>query len=303
MPGFDFPYSPQFTSLIGYDQVTANVTITSTTQSAGTSVIAGSPYYFDGTPVIAEFFCPLCVPGAGASGGGNFTYACLFEGSTEIAALCAFDTEGTSVATNAGGAMVGKIRFTPTQGIHTYSVTAFRGGTANTTLRCGAGGTGNLGPMYLRFDKDLMASTGPVVLPGAEIGYDQITTGVSVSSSTEATGTTVINCSPYVFDGQPVWAEFFTPVFFYPGGTSIGAAVGLFEGATQISRFLTISDTAGGLNGFYWPAQGRFKFTPTAGTHTYTVTSWRAGTGNTNIGAGPLGTAGTSPCYCRFVKV
>ena len=135
-------------SEIGYDQVTSNVSVTSTTESAGTTVISCAAHTFDGGPVMAEFFCPQA---SRSSANASNVAVCLFEGTTEIAQMCRENSDATG---GGGGAcpLIGRYRFTPSAGSHTYTVTAFEGG-GTATLRAGAGGTAALAPMYIRFTK------------------------------------------------------------------------------------------------------------------------------------------------------
>lgn len=131
---------------IGYDQITGNVTVSSTTEASGTSVIAGSSHTFDGSPVIATFYC-AGVDVAGSSGAEVVVN--LFESSTQIGRLGLFQSAG------AGGLITGATltyRFTPSAGAHTYSVTAYEFGGAGVIL-AGSGGAGGYLPTYLRFTK------------------------------------------------------------------------------------------------------------------------------------------------------
>ncbi len=128
-------------------------------------------------------------------------------------------------------------------------------------------------------------------LPGYEIGYDQITGNVTVSSATEATGTTIITCAAHVFDGSPVIAEFFCAVISPGSGDFV--LVSLFEGSTQIARFCRVASTD--------PGMGKVRFTPSAASHTYTVTGFRS-TNNGTINAGAAGTAVYPPTFIRFTK-
>ncbi len=129
--------------------------------------------------------------------------------------------------------------------------------------------------------------------PGYEIGYDQITGNVTVSATTEASGTTVISCAAHTFDGSPVLAE------FYCNALSVGdfVIVSLFESTTQIGRF---TQSATGVSAF--AAHGAIRFTPSAASHTYTVTAYR-GSSNGTVNAGAGGTAVYSPTFVRFTKV
>lgn len=139
---------------------------------------------------------------------------------------------------------------------------------------------------------------------GREIGYAQITSTVNVVSTTEATGTTIISPGAFTFDGAPVICELFGYAVT-PAAATATITVSLFEGATQITR-LALLEFFGGSAGsqevlsFY----ARYRFTPTAGPHTYTVTAFVNGVGGIpNITAGSGGTAGNPPAFVRFTKV
>lgn len=131
---------------IGYDQVTGNVTVSSTTEATGTAVISAAAHVFDGSAVMAEFFSEFVNP---ASAAAAFIVICLFEGTTQIGRLGAVIN---SAANTMGASVCGRLRFTPTAAPHTYSVTAYQGG-GNGVIIAGAGGTGVAAPAFLRFTK------------------------------------------------------------------------------------------------------------------------------------------------------
>ena len=150
--------------------------------------------------------------------------------------------------------------------------------------------------------------------PGFEIGYDQITSSVFVTSTTEATGTTLITCAAHTFDGGPVICTFSADRANLPQKDGAGnpnfLVVSLFEGATQITRLsfaLIAQNITSGAGLFVTqqvPLVGAYRFTPTAGSHTYTITahvSFNVGSPNVQAGAG--GTATDAPCFVRFTKV
>lgn len=146
---------------------------------------------------------------------------------------------------------------------------------------------------------------------GKEIAYSQITASVNVASTTEATGTTIISPGAVVFDGAPVICEFFACRIATPDVTVINTSnfvvVSLFEGATQISRlaFIFINENigAGGV-ALQAPVYGALRFTPTAASHTYTITAFASSaTGPPSVFAGAGGTATDSPAFVRFTKV
>lgn len=133
---------------------------------------------------------------------------------------------------------------------------------------------------------------------GLEFGYDQITANVSVVSTTEATGTTIITCGAHTFDGSAVLATFFAPCLVPP--TSINMVICLFEGATEIGRLCTVQSSTAPTGP---PGIGMIRFTPTAASHTYTVTGFLTGAGSGTVVCGAGGTAVNSPAFIRFTKV
>lgn len=146
-------------------------------------------------------------------------------------------------------------------------------------------------------------SSGGATVQGFEIGYDQITSPVNIASTTEATGTTIITCGAHTFDGAAVLATFFAP--YIENGTAAAASVTvcLFESSTQITRLCTLVLASGTLQEAYSPC-AVYRFTPTAGSHTYTVTAFaNSTTGTPSVGAGAGGTAAHAPAFIRFTKV
>jgi len=139
-----------------------------------------------------------------------------------------------------------------------------------------------------------------VLPPGYEVGYDQITANVTVSSTTEATGTSVIVGSSYQFDGAAVIAEFFSSFVTTAAVVNGIVIVSLFEGATQIGRLAVVQDVAASLLGV--PVYGRYRITPSVGAHTYSVTAFQIN-GNGAVQAGSGGVAGLPPAFLRFTKV
>jgi len=163
-----------------------------------------------------------------------------------------------------------------------------------TAIQFGDGlGVTDLGSGTIRVDAN--------AAPGAltEIGYDQITTSVNVTATSEAAGTPVISCAPHVFDGTPVIFEFFSTSVQPAAAVQAWGALMLFEGLTEIGQIAFIRNPAAALSNT--PVYARVRFTPTAGTHTYTVTGIQSG-GAMSVAAGPGGTATGAPAYVRFSK-
>lgn len=136
--------------------------------------------------------------------------------------------------------------------------------------------------------------------------YDQITSPVSVTSTTEASGTTVISCAAHTFDGNPVVAEFFAPYVDISNGNAQGIAINicLFEGSTEIGRLLQVQNPTNptSFSGFRLPIIGKLRFTPSAASHTYTVTAFLNFSSTQTVGAGAGGTAAFVPAYIRFMS-
>ena len=138
--------------------------------------------------------------------------------------------------------------------------------------------------------------------PGYEIGYDQITSPVDITSTTEASPTTVIAGSEHAFDGSPVIAEFFSPSVNPPTVASSALVIMLFEGSTEIGRLADIRSASTNFNA--GPVASRYRFNPSAGNHTYSIAAIVGSvTGTPAIVAGAGGTADYLPAYLRFTKV
>ena len=139
--------------------------------------------------------------------------------------------------------------------------------------------------------------------PGFEINYTQITGNVNVVSTTEATGTTIISPGAITFDGTAVIVEFWAiEIDTSTVGVDQSVTVSLFESATQITRLysgFTQATASARSTGCY----GKFRFTPTAASHTYTITAFASDvTGTPKVVAGSGGTGGKPPAFVRFTK-
>lgn len=141
---------------------------------------------------------------------------------------------------------------------------------------------------------------------GSEINYTQITTTANVTDTSEATATALISPGAITFDGQPVLVQtFVTMILGTATNTTDLITVSLFEGATQITRLgvFTFQDLASSQQ-FQLSLTFLYRFTPTAGSHTYKVTAFtNSTTGTPRILAGSGGTAGYPPSFVRFTKV
>lgn len=149
----------------------------------------------------------------------------------------------------------------------------------------------------------VLGGTGPsyALPPGYEIGYDQITAGVTVTSTTEATPTTLISCAAHTFDGGAVLLTVYFPFVAMNTASSDTLVITLFESTTEITRLATVNNP-NTTNTIDMPVCAQFRFTPTAAAHTYTIAAHKSG-GTASVGAGSGSGAASPPAFARFVKV
>lgn len=139
---------------------------------------------------------------------------------------------------------------------------------------------------------------------GFEIAYAQVTSNKAITDTLEATGTALITIGPATFDGAPVLLEFFTVDLQSPTN-AVGdvTVITLFEGATEITR-LAIGRCYQTVSPNIFTVCAHYRFTPTAGSHTYKVCGFVTNTvGTPVISAGNGGVAGAPPAFVRITKV
>jgi hypothetical protein len=127
---------------IAYDAITSAVTITGTAASVATTIITGTQHTYDGAPVIAEFCATAILTAAVAS---SLVQIAIFEGSTQVSSLIAQAMPSSAAAIRVP--CIGKARFTPSAGLHTYSVAAWNA-SSGSAIEAGSGAAA-----YLRITK------------------------------------------------------------------------------------------------------------------------------------------------------
>ena len=138
--------------------------------------------------------------------------------------------------------------------------------------------------------------------PGYEIGYNQITTGVNVTSTNSASPTSIIAGSSYTFDGNPVLAHLYTGDAQLPQVSGGFLVIGLGESGSYIST--AFAQPPAGTNQARFPMSLFFRFTPSAAAHTYQFLAHAsATTGTPAVGAGSGTAAGRVPAFIRFTKI
>ena len=127
------------------------------------------------------------------------------------------------------------------------------------------------------------------------LAYNELTTNVSVTATSEATANTIVTASAITVDGKtPITITAFTPV------TSVGAGstltVCLYDGSSSIG-FLGYFNPSGVV--FYLPQSFLRRFTPSAGTHTYSIRAFIDG-GTGTIGGGSGGAGANVPAFIKI---
>lgn len=139
--------------------------------------------------------------------------------------------------------------------------------------------------------------------PGAELDYVEVTTGKSITATTEATADVVVTSNSVTFDGTACWFEFYCPnvapaatagafllVLLFDNTASTSASVGRLANCTPET-----SATGTG------PILVKRKLTPSAGARTYSVRAiTSSGTGALTSGAG--GATAYMPGFLRITK-
>lgn len=141
--------------------------------------------------------------------------------------------------------------------------------------------------------------------PGYQLDYVEITSSVTIAATTDGNnqGTAVIDGNAVTFDGSTVvFIEFFTPfVSMTPGAAGRTAYINLYDGTTDLGRFLEVDGPVNAVNsraGQYF----RRRITPSAAAHTYHVRAWKDAAGDTaSVLAGAGGASTVGPAYYRIV--
>jgi len=132
---------------------------------------------------------------------------------------------------------------------------------------------------------------------GTELDYVQITAGVNVTATSDATANTIITGNAVTYSGtQRIKIEFWSQDVTVPSGNAV--TVVLYDGATDLGRFGTSANHTGTSNDqvFY---SASF-FTPSAGAHTFTIRAWIFAAGTGVIGAGAGGAGVNLPAWYRI---
>jgi hypothetical protein len=128
-----------------YNEFTATVVCSATTEGTATTIVTASAFTFDGaTPVIVEFFCPSV-----ATGTTSPAFIILSDGGTSLG-----NVASTSISALTIGPFYSRRRLIPSNASHTYSIRVYVTGSNNATnVQAGVGGPGVTLPGFIRISK------------------------------------------------------------------------------------------------------------------------------------------------------
>lgn len=134
--------------------------------------------------------------------------------------------------------------------------------------------------------------------PGTELAYNEFTSNVSITATTEATANTVVAASAVAFDGATrVRVEFYAVLLHPPVGQSI--VIVLYDGSSSIG-VLGQASNATAVAVDQGAMEARF-LTPSNASHTYSVRAYvTSGTGTVYSGAAGAGVY--VPGYIRITR-
>lgn len=149
---------------LAYGTLINNTSVLVATEAAAQTLITLPSIVSDGSPIIIEFFCPAAYPSAGVL---SSIFVSLWEGSTNITRLCQVGNE--TATSNLVVPLKAQYEFTPTPGVHTYTIKA----NANTGVWSVLGNVGGVGaypPIFARITRADWAVYNPGAVPKMTTG-------------------------------------------------------------------------------------------------------------------------------------
>jgi hypothetical protein len=134
--------------------------------------------------------------------------------------------------------------------------------------------------------------------PGTELAYNQITAGVNITATVEATAQPVITGSSRTYDGSPILIEINLPSYSTVLGQFL--VLNLWDGATDLGRFGSSSSPVAG--SIYNSAALVRRVVPSVGSHAYSLYAWNTAAGTANLQCGPGGAGTYPPAFIRVTR-
>ena len=171
---------------------------------------------------------------------------------------------------------------------------------ADTASRLAVGSNGQV------LTADSTQSTGVKWASGGITEYDYVeaTSPVTVSSTSEGSGTTIVSGTAVSYDGSTrICISFSCPYVSIAATTAQNVVINVYDGATAIARIVNIQYNDSGSNALFVPVHREYFITPTNGSHTYSIRAWKTAAGATvSIGAGASGATAYTPAFMRITK-
>lgn len=146
-------------------------------------------------------------------------------------------------------------------------------------------------------DTQVVTASGGLV----ELGYGQITSPVTVASTSFTTPTTIIPDVTVVCDGSPIMVEFYAPQTAISAGQS-QIVFALWEDGAEKHRYWQLKVNPTGSTGTdYDGVKAEVRLTPSAGTHTYRVVGISSPANNAVLAGS--GATTNSPAFLRVSKI
>ncbi len=108
--------------------------------------------------------------------------------------------------------------------------------------------------------------------PGYEVAFAQVTSNVTVTATVEASSNTIVTLGAVTYADVPHIFQFSWPTVDALGTQAI--LVSLFDGSTQVCRIWQFNLAT---TGQWGGGVAQVRYTPTAGTHTFSVRGFKAG--------------------------
>ncbi len=133
-------------------------------------------------------------------------------------------------------------------------------------------------------------------MPGFELDYVQITSGVNITATTDATANSVIDGNAVSFDGSTrIKIEFWT--LSATAAASGELVVVLYDGSTDLGRLAELQSA--GSSAHDTALYGVRFLTPSNASHTFHIKAWTT-TGTSIINAGAGGAGVNFPAWYRI---
>lgn len=138
--------------------------------------------------------------------------------------------------------------------------------------------------------------------PGHEFAYNEFTSGVTISATTEGTANEIVAASSVTFDGATaVIIECYLPALLGSATNGDNCVFVLADGGTSIGKPAQARNPAGDASNRFPGVHLRHRLTPSAAAHTYSYRAYRV-SANWTVEAGAGGNGNAMPGFIRITK-